>query len=146
VEHTDPARRWQRADVLWRRSLNTVMVMPPDSDAPIALTATGPAVWDRLSEPRTLDDLVDGLAFEFGADAEVVRHDVVALLDHLLGLGVVVMSAAEIASELQERVDDGAIVDAQHADHPNPTNEGKQGIEALAGHPLIDTGDQTGEL
>ena len=85
------AERWRRAeDVLWRRSLDTVIVLPPRLDEPLTLAATGPAVWDALATERPFDDLVEALARDHGAQPAAVAPDVRALLEQLEDVGVVV--------------------------------------------------------
>lgn len=83
--------RWRRADgVLWRRSLDTVIVLPPQLDEPLTLATTGPAVWDALGSERPFDDLVEELARDHGAEPATVAPDVRALLEQLEAVGVVV--------------------------------------------------------
>lgn len=79
----------RRPDVLWRRSVEAVILGAASGGDPVTLTGTGAAVWDLLEEPTTLADLVAVLAAEYGADPAVVEHDVAALLADLQALGVV---------------------------------------------------------
>jgi len=87
---SDPsAPRWRRVpDLLWRRSLDAVLVLAPDADEPHTLAGTGPEVWDLLASPVSLGDLAAGLAARHGADPAIVEADVTALLDRLAALGV----------------------------------------------------------
>jgi hypothetical protein len=85
-----PGPVWRRCpEVLWRRSLDAVVLLPPDADDPVALPGTGAAVWDLLAEPVTLPDLVATLTDAYGGDPATIEHDVVALLDRLETLGAV---------------------------------------------------------
>jgi hypothetical protein len=88
---SDSAAVWRRReDVLWRRSLDAVMLLPEGVDDPVTLPGTGASVWDLLEEPATLAELVTILAEAYdGADAAVVEHDVRALLAELEQLGAV---------------------------------------------------------
>lgn len=82
--------RWRRReDVLWRRSLDAVVVLPAGTDEPVAIAGTGAAVWDLLEEPGTLDEIVEALLERYEADAAVVSHDVVELLERLAEMGAV---------------------------------------------------------
>ena len=87
---SDPsAPRWRRVpDLLWRRSLDAVLVLAPDADEPLTLAGTGPEVWELLASPVSLGDLVAGLAARHGADPVIVEADVTALLGRLTALGV----------------------------------------------------------
>ena len=86
-----PADVWRRReDVLWRRSLDAVILLPADVDEPVTLPGTGASVWDLLAEPATVAELVATLSEAYDdADPSVVEHDVRALLEELEGLGAV---------------------------------------------------------
>ena len=80
----------RREDVLWRRSLDAVILLPSGLDDPVTLPGTGASVWDVLAEPATVAELVATLAEAYdGADPSVVEHDVRALLAELEALGAV---------------------------------------------------------
>ena len=79
----------RREDVLWRRSLDSVILLPIDADEPVTLPGTGASVWDLLDEPATVDQLVVVLAEAYDADPATVEHDVRALLGELEGLSAV---------------------------------------------------------
>ena len=84
--------RWRRrADVLWRRAVDAVVLLPVGADDPVLLPGTGAAVWELLEQPATLDELLAALREVYGTDADAasVEADVVALLDRLVGLGAV---------------------------------------------------------
>jgi len=82
---------WRRRDdVLWRRSLDAVILMPVGADEPVTLPGTGASVWDLLAEPATLAELVATLADAYDrADPSVVEHDVRVLLAELEAFGAV---------------------------------------------------------
>ena len=73
----------RRPDVLWRRSLDAVVLMPAGADDVLTLAGTGPAVWELLAEWRTYDDLVEHLAAAYGATPEAVSGDLEPLLAEL---------------------------------------------------------------
>jgi hypothetical protein len=75
--------------VLWRRSLDAVVLLPVGHDDVLTLAGTGPAVWELLAEWRTVENLVEVLATAYGAHAEVVEADLTPLLAQLRVSGVV---------------------------------------------------------
>ncbi len=86
----DSAAVWRRRDdVLWRRSLDAVILLPVGVDDPMTLPGTGASVWDLLEEPASLAELVAILADAYEEDPTVVEHDVRTLLTELEGLGAV---------------------------------------------------------
>ena len=88
---SDPAAAvWRRRDdVLWRRSLDAVILLHVGADDPLTLPGTGAAVWDLLEEPASLAELVALLAEAYEEDPAVVEHDVTTLLTDLEALGAV---------------------------------------------------------
>jgi hypothetical protein len=76
-------------DVLWRRSLDAVLCLPPGAGEPVTLAGTGPEVWDLLERPQTLTEIATELADRHEAHAEIVAQDVLPVLEHLTALGVV---------------------------------------------------------
>lgn len=80
------ATRWRRADrILWRRCLDTVVVLRADVDdaEPTTISGGGLAVWELLAFTPTTDELVAELADRYRADQVVVAADVSELLDQL---------------------------------------------------------------
>jgi hypothetical protein len=55
------------------------------------LNETGRAVWDRLDGRRTLGEVVKELAAEYDAAEDVLREDVVGLVDELLKRKILVV-------------------------------------------------------
>jgi len=88
---SDSAAVWRRRDdVLWRRSLDAVILMPLGAEEPVTLPDTGASVWGLLEEPATLAELVTTLTEAYDrADPSVVEHDVRTLLAELEALGAV---------------------------------------------------------
>jgi hypothetical protein len=84
------ATRWcRRPDVLTRRSLDALLLLPVEGDDLVTLARTGPEVWGLLAEPRTLDELAAILADRYGAPQAVVAADVQPILDALVEGGLV---------------------------------------------------------
>jgi hypothetical protein len=79
----------RRDDVLWRRSLDAVILLPTEAEEPVTLPGTGAVVWDLLEEPTTLAELVETLTALYGEAPSVVEHDVATLLAELEDLGAV---------------------------------------------------------
>src|SRR5262249_29421196 len=73
-------------DVLWRRSLEAVLGLPPGSSEPVTLAGTGPEVWDLLERPCSIDELASELAQRHGTDAETVARDVLPVVERLAEL------------------------------------------------------------
>ena len=81
---------WRRRDdVLWRRSLDAVILFPAGADEPLTLPDTGAIVWDLLEEPAPFDELVATLADVYGVDLTVIAADITPLLDDLHALGAI---------------------------------------------------------
>ena len=79
----------RREDVLWRRSLDAVILLPVGVQEPMTLPGTGASVWDLLEEPATIAELVAVLGEAYDAEPAVVEHDVSELLAELESLGAV---------------------------------------------------------
>jgi hypothetical protein len=79
----------RREDVLWRRSLDAVILLPAGATEPVTLAGSGPAVWELLTAPVSVSELARELAARYAADPATVEADVVALLDRLRTLGVI---------------------------------------------------------
>jgi hypothetical protein len=88
----DGGVRWRRSSpVLWRRTLDAVVVLRADDREadPTTISGGGAGVWELLTFAPTTDELVAELADRFQADAEVVADDVVRLLAELADRGLV---------------------------------------------------------
>jgi hypothetical protein len=79
----------RRRDVLWRRSLDAVILVAGGRAEPMTLSGTGPEVWTLLETPASVTDLADRLASCHKADRHVVEEDLNRVLERLLALGVV---------------------------------------------------------
>jgi len=76
-------------DVVWRRSLDAILILPIAGSEPLTLGGSGPELWELLEVPASLADLASTLAARHEADVEVVARDIEAVLDGLVKLGVV---------------------------------------------------------
>lgn len=83
----------RRPDVLWRRSLDAVMILPPASDEVLTIAGTGVAVWELLDTWRTVETLTELLATAYGADPGVVAGDVVPLIAEFVDRNVLETAA-----------------------------------------------------
>jgi Coenzyme PQQ synthesis protein D (PqqD) len=77
-----PAFR-RRPDVLWRRSLDAVVLLPVDAEQPITVAGTGVEVWELLDTWRTVDGIAELLAGRYDAEPERVAGDVSVLVQRL---------------------------------------------------------------
>lgn len=88
--HAAASPRWARTeDVIWRRSIDQVVLLPSSASAAVVLTGAGTRVWELLDEPRALDTIVRVLADLYGAAPVEVERDVSAMFDELASIGVV---------------------------------------------------------
>jgi hypothetical protein len=81
---------WARiAGSVWRRSGARIVVLGRDHDEPLVLEGSGGEAWELLDEPRTQGELVRILASRYGADPEIVEHDLEPFLLELEHRGLV---------------------------------------------------------
>jgi hypothetical protein len=83
----------RRPDVLWRRSLDAVVLLPLGAEDVITLAGTGVAVWELLDTWRTVDALTELLSLEYHAEPATVRADLEPLIDQLVSLGTLETAA-----------------------------------------------------
>jgi hypothetical protein len=67
----------------------TVVLSPTDLRYH-SLNVTAAAIWEALSEPRTLDEVIADLLAQFEIDEPTCRAEVESCLGHLTQIGVVV--------------------------------------------------------
>lgn len=67
-----------------------VVVLSPSDLRYHALNDTAAAVWDRLEEPVSIAEVVDGLMEAFEVERSACEAEVGAHLDELVGLGLAV--------------------------------------------------------
>jgi hypothetical protein len=75
--------------VLWRRSLDTIVCLPPGEIEPVRLAGTGPEVWDLLQSPHTLGELAAALSARHGVDPDLVATDVRPVVERMAALGLI---------------------------------------------------------
>ena len=85
-------RRVRRADVLWRRAGDRVLIRRPGNDDLLVLADSGAALWDALAFERTVGAVAATLADAHGADIDIVEADVQNALADLVDQQVVVAS------------------------------------------------------
>jgi Coenzyme PQQ synthesis protein D (PqqD) len=78
------ARLRRRSDVLWRRSLDAVLVLPSGTAEPLTLAGTGPEVWELLAGPISMPELARELATAYNTDAATVEADLTPVVERLL--------------------------------------------------------------
>ena len=79
----------RRADVLWRRVGDRVLIRRRGDDELVVLAGTGVALWDALSEGATVDTLVAALAEAHDASPAAVGPDVQVAVASLIDQRVV---------------------------------------------------------
>ncbi|HZJ26333.1 MAG TPA: PqqD family protein [Acidimicrobiia bacterium] len=89
MTHDDSPRWIHSEDVLTRSGPFGVVLLGRQSSEPVTLTRTGPAVWDLLAHPRSLDDLTEALAERHEGSRSDVRRDVASFLDELARTGLI---------------------------------------------------------
>lgn len=90
-----PRVLWVRSpDVLWRRTLEAVVLLAPDTGEIITLTATGQALWEALEEPGTVPEVAARVADGYDVAPEVVAADIAPVLHDLERRHVVRHTAA----------------------------------------------------
>jgi len=83
----------RRPDVLWRRSLETVVLLPAGADDVLTLAGTGPTVWELLGEWRSEGELASLLAAAFHANEARVAADLGPVLAQLEAVGALEATA-----------------------------------------------------
>jgi hypothetical protein len=82
-----PSRLRRSQGVVWRRTMDGVVVLPAHAEEPIALLGPAASVWELLAQPLTAAELVAGLADHYGVAPEHVSGEISATLDGLLRRG-----------------------------------------------------------
>lgn len=83
-------RRYRRRkDVVWRRSLERVLVLRPGGDEITVVGGGGSAVWDLLASAITIEELSAALEAAHDAVPETFGSEVRAVLDDLVARDLV---------------------------------------------------------
>ena len=70
--------------VLWRRVVDGVLLLPPDSDELMLLTGSGGEIWHALERPRTMTALATVLAARYDVTEQHLLSQVLpSTLDEL---------------------------------------------------------------
>ncbi len=90
TDHTWRESVLERAPgVLSRRSLDGVLVLAPDENAPLHISPPGDRIWELLAQSTTADQLTDCLANLYDAGDDVVQADVQRVLATLWDVGAI---------------------------------------------------------
>lgn len=81
---------YHRADVLWRRTYDRVILLSPTTGEFIALKGTGCTLWDALEESGSISVLAQRLAAAYGAEVDAVAADIAPVIEQLRRGGAVV--------------------------------------------------------
>ena len=81
---------WSRNDDVVATDLDDeIVLLNPATRAVFTLNPTGRAVWHRLADSASLDELVKVLVTEFAVDDVTAARDVRAVLEDLAAAGLV---------------------------------------------------------
>jgi hypothetical protein len=90
------AGRWVRDPaVLWRRSSDRIVVLPPGRTEPLLLEGTGAAAFELLDVPASVEELAATFAEVTGSDRAVIAGDLGPFLQELAAEGVLAPVAEE---------------------------------------------------
>jgi hypothetical protein len=96
----DPDKTYiSSTDVVARQIEDEFLLVPIASgigdmeDSLYTLNETGKAIWEKLSDGKTIHALVDGLVEEFDAPRDTINSDVCGILAELVKLNMVVCLA-----------------------------------------------------
>ena len=82
--------RWQRSPhVLWRRSLDAVLLVAPGTATPRALTDLGPVVWALLAEERSIESVMATLLESGDLGIPIAEREVRDLIAQLVEWGAI---------------------------------------------------------
>ena len=92
------ARPRPSADIVARVIDGQIIIIPLVSgigdmeDELYTLNDTGKDIWDRLDGSRTIEQIIKGLSSEFEASEDVLRTDVLGLVEELLKRKILVFA------------------------------------------------------
>ena len=85
---------WRRADVLWRRSLDGLIVLSTEAGSATHITSPGDLIWAALESPITLRRIGAIVGERFAVSSDSVMGDVRSFLDELDRIHALSSSAA----------------------------------------------------
>jgi hypothetical protein len=65
-----------------------VVILGLRSGGYFSLTNVGARIWALIQEPKTLEEVTDTIAAEYGEDPDVVEADAIEFLEHLTSVGL----------------------------------------------------------
>ena len=83
-------QRVRRADVLWRRAGDRVLIRRRGDDDLLVLAGTGAELWEAMDAERTVEAIVVSLADAYDVAVDVVSSDVRNALADLVAAHVVI--------------------------------------------------------
>lgn len=90
VEVPGPGARYVRVcATLWRGVIGGVLVRPPAAEESWLITSPGDVIWDLLTEPCTIHELVETLSIEFDESTATVITDIEPLVRTLHEIGAI---------------------------------------------------------
>ena len=80
---------WRRdPDLPYQRLVEDTIVVDPQRREVHLLSETATRVWELLTSPRSIDEIVSVLVGEYEAPPEVVRPSIERLVQHLVSKGI----------------------------------------------------------
>jgi sensor domain CHASE-containing protein len=89
IDERDAVRYRASENVAASNMGDELAILDFGSDTYFTLNSTGAYLWHQLATPKSMSDLADSVALDFGVEASVARADVEELLADLLRLGLV---------------------------------------------------------
>ena len=83
---------------MWRRSFGRVLLRPPAGGDLVVLGAGGPALWDVLARPCSLEEAAGALGARHDVGAETVAADISPVLQRLVELALVIVDETDVES------------------------------------------------
>lgn len=81
-------------NTLWRRTLKSIVVLPPGAATPMLLSGAGELIWGLLDGGSTLSDTTKRVASTYQVSEHDVASDVAALICALRDAGAVEVSGS----------------------------------------------------
>lgn len=83
---------YRRGDVLWRRTVDRVVILLPDSGEFLVLQGTGCDLWGALEHPGSVAELADRLSVPYVSSVEEIAADIAPTIEQLASYGAVAVS------------------------------------------------------
>jgi len=90
---------YRRGNVLWRQTVDRVIIMIPSSGESFALKGTGCDLWAALHEPGSVVQLAERLSGVYGASIEQIAADIAPVIEELAGYGAVAVKGTSLSPE-----------------------------------------------